>query len=187
MLQYQVYLRGELGKIRHVGAAENFLAALSKDLRTLLGLPGTAEELSRYFADQASVTRFVDGLVEDQARQLVEACDIRWRRNGVYIRLTKTTHWSIYSVNVADVDVQQAEPHLKHIFFRHNFNLVGISKDTELLAQKPYSERHPGEKVEYSVLLAARVNGRYRVFDGIHRAIQLARNGASSLDVCASN
>lgn len=95
--------------------------------------------------------------------------------------------WSIRSVPLDELEVDQAEPtaELARAFAQHQYRLVDIASDPFILGQPPYCEHQPGEQVGLPIALAIPHPVRLRIFDGIHRAIQLARNGQSEIDVGA--
>jgi hypothetical protein len=185
MKQYRVYLTAELGKLRHVGAAADFINAVGPAALAELGLPPKPEDLSARLSDHDSVVAFVGSLSDDSLVSLVEACDARWRRNGVSATLRLGSGWAIRSVDIGSVDVQQAEPSLGDFFRSHRSRLVDIAADARLLEHCPYSGWTKGEAVPYPVVLGLNRGGRMRLFDGIHRAIQLAINGETTVQVCS--
>jgi hypothetical protein len=55
------------------------------------------------------------------------------------------------------------------------------SRNPELLTEPAYGDHAAGEDVDHPILLALRRDGHYLVFDGVHRAVQLVRNGETTL------
>ena len=184
MIQFITYLNGELGKLKKEDDAAGFITALGTDFLKELQLSIEPAELSRQFSTQEEVSYFVEELSKKNVIKIVELGDRRWRKNGVFKRLNEYLNWTVHSIAINEVDIQQAEPNLGSLFQDHNNNLVAIATDPTLLEQQPYSNANVGDPVAYQVLLAARWNGRYRVFDGIHRAIQLVRNKEQVLHLC---
>lgn len=184
MIQFRVYLHAELGKLRNRGDAANFIRAVPDNVLAKLSLCNEPDGLSNQFLNQDAVSLFVDQLVDEDVRVLVKFCDRNWRKNGVFTKLQEGKRWEIHDVYSGDIDIQQAEPRLCQLFRDHHYNLIAIATDTMLLQEEPYVNRTAAEPVYYPILLAVRQNGRHRIFDGIHRAIQLVRNGQDYLQLC---
>ena len=184
MEQFRVYLRGELGKLKNACDAGEFLCGIGTEMVVRLQLPTTVEELQRLFSTQEDVNQFVASLPDIELQDLVRDCDEKWRTNGTFRALNKYEHWEVQVVSITDVDVQEAEQCFKYIFERHGYRLVDIARDVELMVQKPYVRSSVGDVVAYPVLLARQCGSRFKVFDGIHRAIQFARNNAAQLSLC---
>jgi hypothetical protein len=184
MEQFRVYLRAELGKLKDKGDARDFINALDPELLRDMGLPSGVAVLQARFACQDAVAEFVGRLTDHHLCEVTRCCDYNWRNNGVYKRLTCAAQWVITEVPAEFVDVQQAERCLGEIFRRHNWKLIEIAHDEDLLNKKPYCLYEAGKPVAYPVLLALQKGNRFRVFDGIHRAIQLIRNGETVLRLC---
>jgi hypothetical protein len=180
---HRAYLRAELAKLRNDGDARGFLDRGACDLAAL-DLPNTPAGLARVFVDQAAVDGFVDGLRDSEAVLLTEACG-RWRNNGVADALRGRVA-DLVDVPTGDVYLRCAEPWYACVFERHHFRLVEIASDSDLLAGEPYSDHKPGDEVEMPICIAEPLpGGGYRLFDGMHRAIQLARNGEPTIPLCA--
>ena len=58
------------------------------------------------------------------------------------------------------------------------------AQDPALLTEPAYGDHVAGEDVPYPILLALRRDGHYLVFDGVQRAVQLIRNGETTLGLC---
>jgi hypothetical protein len=184
MMQFQVYLRAELGKLRTLSEAEWFLRSVPAESIGRHNLPNDPAGLVKQLSTQPEVDSFVHGLSEENLRELAKTCDENWRKNGVYANLTSAETWTISEVPVEQVDLQQAEPSLGHVFQRNGFKLCRVAGDAELFTHPPYSGLDLAEPVVYPVCLAKFRRGRYRLFDGVHRAIRLVRGEAKSLTLC---
>lgn len=183
-LPYRVYLRGELGKLRGTGDATDFLAAVDESLLDRCELPKDVTGLSSRFHDQSLVDAFVAELTPDLAAELADRCSRDWRRNPVADKLARGRGWRFESVPVREVFVVRAERALYGLFARHGYRLWEIVQDPVLLTEHAYGDHVAGEDVAYPTLLALRGDGHYHVFDGVHRAVQLVRNGQTTLDLC---
>lgn len=182
-LQYHVYLRGELGKMRNRGDALSLLSVANHATLNRCGLPRDADGLSLLLPDQRSVRRFVRSIDSTDACILTRVLS-EWRGNGVADAFVQAVRWCVTTVPIASVDVNGTEAGLRAIFEAHEGNLLALAADRALLATEPYSLRKPTARVEFPIVLGYRDGDRWRVFDGIHRAIQLARNEARRLRIC---
>ena len=84
------------------------------------------------------------------------------------------------------VDLQQAEPELAFIFERHAFSLKRIAGDYELWEKEPYAKWDSMSSILFPTCLGMFNSGRYKLFDGMHRAILLARRGEKAIRICYS-
>lgn len=183
MIQFRVYLRSELGKLSDLSEAESFLRSVSHDVLKTCGLTKVATKLIEALGSQENVDRFVARLGEDELTSLTKTCDHDWRKNHVYDKLVKARTWQEAEIPIDSIDVQQAEWELGSLFERNGFRLSRVIADPALATFEPYKSSHVGSVVEFPICMAIQVNRRYRLFDGIHRAIQMARNGSQTIRV----
>jgi hypothetical protein len=183
MKQFRVYLKSELGKLKNQGDALWFLRSIPVQVLENCGLPRNHQPLASAFSSQDDVNAFVDSLTDDQLRILTKSCDQDWRRNGVFDKLSRHSIWVEASVPVDIVDIQQAEPQLAHIFRRHEFKLIAIVEDAELWTQEPYKNWDLHSAVHFRVCLGRFESRRCKLFDGIHRAILLARQSVRAIEM----
>lgn len=181
MEQFRVYLKAELGKLADGSDAACFLKSVSPEVLEKCRLALDVAALTLQFALQESVNRFVDILPDCCLRDLTRACDRDWRKNGVFDKLSSCDVWDRVHAAVQLVDVQQAEPRLAHLFRRNDFHLVRVACDPELWTNKPYCDWEPGREVAFKTCLARSSSARYTLFDGVHRAIQMVRNGERTI------
>ena len=185
MNQFRVYLRSELGKLKNWDDALWFLRSIRPEVLEVCSLPNDKDRLVEAFSAQDQVDAFVQSLNGFQLKTLTQSCDIDWRKNGVFDNLSRHSSWLERSIPIGLVDVQQAEPRLAYIFERHNFRLMEIVSDPELWSQEPYADWNLNGSVQFLVCLGRLKSGRYKLFDGIHRAILLCRQGARNLEICS--
>jgi hypothetical protein len=185
---YRIYLRGELARLRDPDSATDFLNKARSSLSPGWTLGASGREISGLLPTQGHVDGFVARLSRKDARQLTEVCS-RWRNNSVAGKIAAAGEvpWSIRAVPAVELEVDQAEPtaELARAFALHQYLLAEIARDPFILSRAPYSEHRAGDPVELPLTLAVPHPVRLRIFDGIHRAIQLVRNGEETLQVCA--
>lgn len=184
MRQFKVYLKAELGKLKHRGDAQNFLSAVPPELLEKCGLGIEFEALVAQLSSQEKVNDLVDGLSDNVLREITRHIDENWRRNGVFKKLSTTDKWFESEVEVSRVLLQQAEPRLKDMWRECNYELMKVATHLQVLAAEPYCAKDRGKPVAFRVCLAKRVGDRYCIFDGVHRAIQLFRNGENAIPLC---
>jgi len=184
MNQYRIYLKSELGKLGNSGNAKWFLQTIPEQSLTRYGLPVVVKQLTERFASQEEVNSFVDSLSDADLASLTKTCDHEWRKNGVFDKLHRHSVWREDTVPVERIDVQQAEEHLAWLFERNGFQLTRVTKDSELWKHKPYAEWKADAPVHFPVALGRLRSGRWKLFDGIHRAIKLVQMGKESIHVC---
>lgn len=185
MEQYRVYLRAELGKWREVEEVQNFVA-VTGCAPERFALPGSPNEIARRFKTQDLVDDFVFAL--DRAGLLeLTACCGAWRNNDISRKLGPRQSTQLIDAPVNAVLLDQAEPGLGQLFRRLGGRLAAIAADPELLGSPPYSDRHAGDLVAFRTCLARAEPGTaelYRIFDGMHRAIQMYRNEDETIPLC---
>jgi hypothetical protein len=130
------------------------------------------------------VDAFVAEVAPHLAAELADHRSREWRRNSVADTLARGRAWRFESVPVREVLVVRAERALYELFARHGYRLREIVQDPGLLTEPAYGDHLAGEDVAYPILLALRRDGYSHVFDGVHRAVQLVRNGETTLDLC---
>jgi hypothetical protein len=184
MIQFRIYLRAELGKLRRRGDAERFVEKVPQDVLQDCGLPMNAHEISDSMTSQEQVDAFVAVLQDKTAWRLAEACSKRWRKNDAFDKLESSDIWREADVPIGQIELQQAEPKLGDLFQDNGFSLSRIATDERILAAEPYCHHRPGETVRFRTCLAMKKDETYRIFDGMHRAIQLVRNGEATLRLC---
>ena len=182
---FQLYLRGDLAKLRNQGDADDFVRKSRADLAALR-LPTTAAGLETAFGDQASVDAYVKALDLETAHNVIRACGA-WRENGVAQRLLHARAAVAGAVLADGLRLRQAEPTYGYIFERHDYWLRPIANDPEIAALPPYSSHGRGDHIEIETCLAtpdSQYPGVPRLLDGMHRSIQLVWNGRNAIDVC---
>lgn len=183
MRPFRVYLCGEFGKLRSMETAELFSREVDRSVLVDCDLCSRGREIAERFSSQEKVNRFVQQLDSKLVERLTEACS-SWRKNDVFSKLKAFSEWNEVQVAIDLIKVQQAEPDLAHLFKKNEFRLDIIARDQEILAAEPYRHYAAGNQVAFPICLALKSNEAYQVFDGIHRAIQLARNGHKNIDIC---
>jgi len=175
-----------LGKLGNVDDSRTFLEDSGCPLEAF-NLSMDAEALSREFATQEQVDEFVVSLGYRALIDLTGCCG-HWRNNGIAEKLSpQQTPWFI-DVPVENIQLNQAERYLGPLFRRHDGWLAAIAVDPVVLRHHAYSGHEPGETVNFRCCLAYPVpdnEGIYRVFDGVHRAIQMVRNRDTRIPICA--
>ncbi|MCI0747612.1 MAG: hypothetical protein L0Y58_19575 [Verrucomicrobia subdivision 3 bacterium] len=183
--QFRIYLKSELSKLGNQGNGCWFLGCVSSEVLNLCGVPANLDDLVEAFHSQERVNTFVDSLADTKLELLTKTCDQEWRKNGIYDELKNHSDWREERVAIGSVDVRQAEPELPiaAIFKRNAFQLTRIADDPELWTHKPYAEWDLNAPVFFPIFLGRYKSGRWKLFDGIHRAIHLARRGEDTITV----
>ena len=177
MEHYRLYLRAELGKLREQGDAAAFLA------RSICRPAGSVVALAGVFATQALVDAYVHGPGDHELVELVDCCEA-WRANGVAAKLRAGRLQGVFEVPTSAILLRQAEPDLGWAFARLGWRLDAIAQDPEVLEADPYRRHAALEPVIFRTCLSDPADGGfYRLFDGMHRAIQMARNEESTISV----
>ena len=147
-----------------------------------MGLGGKGIEVNTRFRDQQLVDGFVDGLGGDAAYAVAVYLS-SWRRNSVRDRLSEPRVWRLEHVPIEAVDLNETEAELKPLGSEHRRRLVPIVEDPRLWQVHPYAGWSHGRPIAHPELPAVPRDGRVFVFDGVHRAIQMAWDGAAELSL----
>lgn len=187
MDHYRTYLRGELGKLRNLGDARCFLARAGVTSLSAFKLRADPHWLTRGFSTQERTDSYVEGLDDAALIGLTDRCEL-WRHNGVAQKLRTWRMVEILDAPVAAIRLREAESELRPRFAQLEFELVAIANDPVVLAADAYCAHNPGDPVGFPRCLATgEPDGRYRILDGIHRAIQLVRNGERTVPLCVGD
>lgn len=184
MEQFVIYLRAELGKLGHEGDAADFLAMGGR--KEVASVPASVEALMEAFASQPQVDEYVLGLGDEDLVALTRCCG-RWRGNNIANDLAPGQSVETIDVAVGRILLRPAEPRLHSDFARLEWRLVQIAEDPRILEQPEYRDHTPGDAVEVPVCIAKpepSEPGAFRVIDGVHRAIQMLRNGQQTIRLC---
>lgn len=146
-------------------------------------MPDTALALTEKFASQELVDRYVALLGDDLLVQLTDYCG-SWRDNDIENALSPNQAVEWVSIPVADILLSRAEGCLIPAFERNAWRLTEIASDAEVLSSCPYRHHKSGEPVLFDWCLARREGTLWKIFDGMHRAIQLVRNGEECIPLC---
>jgi len=109
MIQFRVYLRAELGKLRNRGDAEDCVQKIGRSL-IKFGLRDNAPDLAELLHSQEAVDSFVAELTDEHAQHLTEVCSKCWRNNDVFDKLQLSTSWQEDDIPVERIKLQQSEP-----------------------------------------------------------------------------
>jgi len=184
MDHYRTYLGGELGKLRNLGDARRFLTRAGGTSLAGLNLRDDPDWLTHAFSSQERTDTYVDGLDDAALIELTECCELR-RHNGVAQKLRNWRGVESLDAPVEAIRRRPAESELRSRFARLRFELVAIANDPVVLAADAYCAHVPGDPVGFTRCLATReADGQYRILDGMHRAIQLVRNGERTVPLC---
>jgi hypothetical protein len=138
------------------------------------------------FGSQPQVDQFVLDLGDADLVALTRCCG-RWRGNNIANDLSPGQAVETIDIAVGRILLRQAEPRLGSDFAGLGWRLVAIAEDPHILEQPEYRSHSPGEVVDVRVCIAKpepREAGAFRVIDGIHRAIQMCRNGQQTIRLC---
>jgi hypothetical protein len=181
---FRTYLRAELAKLCHVGDAAALLT--SGSCRNAVWLPNTSEDLVEAFGSPEQIDFYLAHLSPEELVTLAN-CLSQWRGNNVASVLAAGRSTEYVDVPVGSILLSAAEPELKETFRRYAWSLPLIARDPEVLKADAYRHHSTGDTVQFPVCLARPEPGQpgaFRLIDGMHRAIQLVRNGQDSIAVC---
>jgi hypothetical protein len=181
--QYRVYLRAELGKLRSHDGAAQFLAHDPMERLANHHLSDSAEALTAKFASQELVDQYVAALQDPLLIQLTDYCG-QWRGNGIENMLFRDQTHEFLTVPISTILLSPAEPVLFSVFEENAWRLTVIANDQRVLSSVPYCDHERGEPVSFGRCLARCEGTQYQIFDGMHRAIQLVRNGEECIPLC---
>jgi len=183
MIQYRIYLLAELGKFTNRGDVDNFFDYFGKENVNLKDffLDSSFPELQKVFSSLSSINEYLSRLSNEQIKELARLCS-ECRENGVYRKFEKYEKWIQKDIDIEMVDLSDAESELKDIFRKFDYKLVDLLEPIK--DKKPYCSFKVGNKVEMKTCLAVSNKDRYKIFDGVHRAYQLALNGEKKINLC---
>ncbi len=184
---YFFYLLPELSKLRNPGDVKSLFQKVTMDELQKFNFPKSSEDVITFFSEKDRIIDYLRQL--SRKEELTALLSVCWRNNDVYSKLSRfdEKEWLTEKVEINSIFIQDAEGTLKSLFNKHNHKLVDIVNDGELWMNEPYRS-WSNHEIKYPVLLAMKFNeDRYKIFDGIHRAIWMVKTGYSQLCLCHPN
>lgn len=185
--RFDIYLEPELHRFRHSGLVDEFHQSLSQlkpsedishEIENLISLiRGTKEAESA-----REVRAFVCGLSPPQKENLTELLS-EWRKNSVATKLKESENWTLATIDISQVTVQKAEEDTFFLFEKHHMKAQEIAKDKTLWEFPAYKDNKK-TKILFPRCLGTKIGHEYRLFDGIHRAILMAKKGWEQILIC---
>lgn len=181
MKPYKIYLKSELSKLKNKGDFQDFINGNPPNFFPFRYY----ENIRRNFYSQNQVDQFVNQLNNEELFELVDHCDKNWRTNNISTDLAKYNNYKIKKVLIENIYVRQAESGKIGDYFKENrYKLDLIVNDVRILSEEPYCNYWVGYKVALKTCLGINKNYGIKIIDGIHRAIQLCRNGENKISIC---
>ena len=193
---FDIYLAPELSKfIGNINWVEKFIQENNNDDLIYCNLPNNKRDFLMKFNSKVSIEEFILNLSEENKKNLSRLLS-NWRNNGVYNKINhlemvgeKYQHsfWTILDIPLTYLYISPAERSLWDLFERHQFSLIKIANDPKLLRYSPYNGYLKNiNEIEYPICLGEQqgFDLKYKIFDGVHRAIQIAINNEESLKLC---
>jgi hypothetical protein len=139
------------------------------------------EVLKRYVTDEMSKFKnlgdlkdFVKTLETEQIYQLCQWLS-SWRGNILYDFIPKgPNNWSVKNVHISNIEITSVKDEIDPLFEKHNCLLEKISQDKEIWNHNEF--RSQGN-INSKQFIAIKEGDKFKVVDGIHRAIRLACDG----------
>jgi len=181
---FRTYLRGELARLTDESIAADLIRSAYCTATELSG--GPPSKLAARFETQSKTDSFVLDLRDEVLVRLTNCLSL-WRNNNVRHELSRSQAAQFEEIKVELIRLNDAEPALHQAFERNGRELARIAIDPEILANANYSRHQPGERVELPICLAKPDPDspmKFRVIDGVHRSIQLFRNGHAQVTLC---
>jgi hypothetical protein len=104
-----------------------------------------------------------------------------WRRNTLYSDIFGSpTNWLASTIAISNVELTNVKSEIDSLFKRHNYSLEEISRDREICTHSEF--RSQGE-IKSKSLIAIKNGDKFKVIDGIHRAVRLACDGTKEFEL----
>ena len=184
MDHYRCYLDGELAKLADpVWAGKLADNGACIQVHALFRRPSTA--IAESFVTQDQVNAFVRDLDDGELVDLTTCLSV-WRNNNVRHELSPAQRVSWVEARLDRILLAYAEGSLHDVWRELDHQLLAIASDARVLADREYARHEPGEAVNLPCLAKPAPGRRdcFWVVDGVHRAIQAARNGDRVLRLC---
>ncbi len=185
-IKFIIYLMPELSKLKNIGDCEKFLKrAKVRDLKHLK-ISTNADELSKQFHNIDNIKKYLEKLSYYEIVPLTYILSKVWRKNSSYDKIINNTIWNEKEVPIENIYLQNAEYSVSHIFKENGYKLINIVNDKELWTHNPYNDYTSQRIIEYPICMAEEIDdSEYVIFDGIHRAIQMAYNNYKYIKIYA--
>lgn len=131
------------------------------------------DEMSK-FKNQHDTASFLDTLNGKEKITLMKWLS-HWRKNMVYERIIKTTHYEIkYNVPSYRIIIGAINDYVSELICMCDHNLSNIAESKEISEHPEFKSQG---NINRKLFLARKCEGKYKIIDGSHRAIRLACDG----------
>ncbi len=135
------------------------------------------DEMSK-FKNLGDLKDFVNTLEIEQMCQLCQWLS-SWRKNNLCDFISKgPNNWSVKNVPISNIKVTRVNEEINPILEKHNYLLEKISQDKEICNHNEFKSQG---NINSKSLIARKRGDKFKVVDGIHRAIRLACDGTKEL------
>lgn len=183
MRKYILYIAPELHKFEELNWTNKFFKQFQDNpCFDEFNLPKDLNEFSQQFSTKEGILGYLNERPEQNVIALSGFLSSTWRNNpGLFNKLTSNSNWEDLAVPLQRILVYPAEPSFHDYFEENEYLLCRILEDRRIMDELPYRNYKEGTSVIFKTLLAVQKDQNYRIFDGVHRAVQLALNGDKEL------
>lgn len=181
--RYIVYIAPELQKFNDTNWTNKFFEQFQdNNCFEDFDLPKYPDEFIEQFSTEEGIVDYLKGRPKQSVIRLSTFLSSVWRNNtGLLRKLTSFNNWKDKAVPIEKILVYPAEPSFHDYFEENEYLLCRILEDRRIMDELPYRNYEEGTSVIFKTLLAVQKDQNYRIFDGVHRAVQLALNGDKEL------
>ena len=137
------------------------------------------DEMSK-FKNLGALEQFVNILKTEQIDQLCEWLS-SWRENSIFNNISSGPNsWPIDKVHISDIEIKRVNDRVDPLLKRHDCMLEKISQDDEICTHDEF--RSQGN-INSKQFIAIKEGDKFKIIDGIHRAVRLACDGTKEFEL----
>jgi hypothetical protein len=137
------------------------------------------DELSKY-GPYEQTKAYTDAVADDR---VVELCRVlsKGRENDVFNKISTHQPWEISDVPVASIQVGLVNPTVNQLLLAHSRMLKAIAADANVTKHPEFAKQSEMPLESRRSFALKGPDGIFKLFDGIHRSIRLAADGAETI------
>jgi hypothetical protein len=137
------------------------------------------DEMSK-FKNIGDLEQFVNTLEAEQINRLCEWLS-SWRKNSVFNDISAGPEtWRTDKIHISNIKIKRVNEKVNPLLKRDDYMLEKISQDEEICNHDEFKSQG---KINSKQFIAIKEGDKFKLIDGIHRAVRLACDGTKEFEL----